>query len=341
MHTPPSVSQPSIVVDVRDLKYRYGDREALGGVSFEVAAGEIFGVLGPNGGGKSTLFRILSTMVPPGAGSLSLFGKDPARDLNGARRALGVVFQSPSLDLMLTARENLLHQGHLYGLRGRVLSERMSTLLETVGLADRAAERVDRFSGGMRRRLEIAKALLHEPRVLILDEPSTGLDPGARRDLWQHLHRLRDAHGVTVLLTTHLMDEAEHCDRLLILDRGLRVALESPAALKEQVGGDVVTVDVDDPEALAAEAAARFSVKATVVGGRVRVERERGHELAAALVEAFPGRIRSVSIGKPTLEDVFIDLTGRRFEEADAEGAAVAPSRARRRRGRPAEEPRA
>jgi ABC-2 type transport system ATP-binding protein len=163
-----------------------------------------------------------------------------------------------------------------------------------------------------------------------LDEPSTGLDPGARRDLWQHLHRLRGAHGVTVLLTTHLMDEAEHCDRLLILDRGLRVALESPAALKEQVGGDVVTVDVDSPEALAVEAAARFAVKATVVGGRVRVERERGHELAAALVEAFPGRIRSVSIGKPA-GSVFINLTGRRFEATPkaqrwrrAQGAAVA-----------------
>lgn len=326
------------VVQVRDLKYRYGDREALGGVSFSVSAGEIFGVLGPNGGGKSTLFRVLSTMVAPGEGSVALFGRDPARHLNAVRRALGVVFQSPSLDLMLTARENLMHQGHLYGLHGRALSKRMETMLAAVGLAERAAERVDRFSGGMRRRLEIAKALLHEPRLLILDEPSTGLDPGARRDLWQHLHRLRDAEGVTVLLTTHLMDEAEHCDRLLILDRGLRVALDTPAALKEEVGGDVVTVDVENPEALAAEAAARFAVKATVVGGRVRVERERGHELAAALVEAFPGRIRSVSIGEPTLEDVFIDLTGRGFDEADAEGAAAAPGVGRRRRGRPAGE---
>jgi ABC-2 type transport system ATP-binding protein len=329
---PRSATDP--VVRVEDLRHRYGTREALCGVSFEVAPGEIFGVLGPNGGGKSTLFRILSTMIPPTSGRVELFGRDPARDLSGVRRALGVVFQSPSLDPMLTARENLRHQGHLYGIRGARLNERMSELLQRVELQDRSEERVSRFSGGMRRRLEIAKALLHGPQLLILDEPSTGLDPGARRTMWDHLRRLRETQGVTLVFTTHLMDEAEGCDRLALLDSGVLAALDTPEKLKECVGGDVVTVESEDPEDLARAIRDRFEADATVVGDRVRLERDRGHEFVAVLVEAFPGRIRSISVGRPTLEDVFLDLTGRRFEEAEAAAAAAAAEATPRRRGR-------
>ncbi len=329
----PDAAPAAPVIEVEGLKHRYGTREALRGLDFTVEPGEIFGVLGPNGGGKSTLFRILSTMITPSEGRVRLFGRDPARDLTAARRSLGVVFQSPSLDPMLNARENLLHQGHLYGIRGRTLARRMDELLARSGLTDRARERVSLFSGGMRRRLEIAKALLHGPRLLILDEPSTGLDPGARRDMWVHLRGLRDA-GVSIIFTTHLMDEAEVCDRLALIDRGLLVALDSPAALKERVGGDVILLEGEGPEELAAAVAERFGVEAAVLGGKVRLERGRGHEFVTDLVEAFPGRIDSVSVGKPTLEDVFIHLTGRRFEEAEAEAEAQreASRRGRRRR---------
>ncbi len=310
------------VIEVADLKHRYGSREALRGISFTVLAGEVFGVLGPNGGGKSTLFRILSTMIPATEGTVRLFDRDPRRDLVAARRGMGVVFQSPSLDPMLTARENLLHQGHLYGIHGADLTRRMAELLEGAGLADRASERVSQFSGGMRRRLEIAKALIHRPRLLILDEPSTGLDPGARRDMWAHLKDLRDG-GVSIIFTTHLMDEAEVCDRLALLNQGLLVALDTPAALKDRVGGDVVIVETADPEALAGEIGRRFGLATAVVGGRVRIEKREGHRFVTELVEAFPGRIDSVSVGKPTLEDVFIHLTGLRFEEAEAEAEAL------------------
>jgi ABC-2 type transport system ATP-binding protein len=332
--TPTAVPAGKPVIELVDLVHRYGKREALGGVSFTVNPGEIFGVLGPNGGGKSTLFRILSTMIPATGGTVRLFGRDPDRDLTAVRRGLGVVFQSPSLDLMLNARENLLHQGHLYGLHGKALDERMSDMLEQVGLADRAAERISQFSGGMRRRLEIAKALLHRPELLILDEPSTGLDPGARRDMWEHLRRMREAHGVTIIFTTHLMDEAEVCDRLALLDAGRLVALDTPGALKDRVGGDVITMETEDPVALARDVGDRFHAEASVMGDRVRLERRDGHAFLTDLVEAFPGRIRSVSVGQPTLEDVFIDLTGHRFEEAEAEDRARREAeRKKKRRG--------
>jgi ABC-2 type transport system ATP-binding protein len=232
------------------------------------------------------------------------------------RRRIGVVFQSPSLDKKLTVEENLRHQGHLYGLRGATLRSKMDELLARFGLADRATERVEKLSGGLRRRVELAKGLLHKPELLLLDEPSTGLDPRVRRELGNYLEELRDKDGMTILLTTHIMEEADHCDRLAILDRGKLVALDSPAALKEQIGGDVVNVGARDPERLRGLIEKKFGVKLTVVDRTLRIERPRGHEFIPELVEAFPGEIDSVSVGKPTLEDVFIHLTGHRFEEA-------------------------
>ena len=303
-------------VRVEALNHRYGDRIALRDVTFSVESGDVFGVLGPNGGGKSTLFRILSTMIPAGSGRVALFGRDPGSDLNAARRDLGVVFQAPSLDPFLTARENLLHQGHLYGLSGRALEARMRELLGLFDLADRANERVSKFSGGLRRRVEIAKSLLHRPRLLILDEPSTGLDPGARRDMWAYLGELRQHSGMTVLFTTHYMDEAEHATRVAVLDQGRLIALDSPEALKAQLGGDVITIETDEPHALARQIQERFGIEAVVLEERLRLERPQGHEFVATLVEAFPGRIRSIAVGKATLEDVFIHLTGHRLEES-------------------------
>jgi ABC-2 type transport system ATP-binding protein len=290
------------------LTHRYGERVALRDVSFTVRRGELFGLLGPNGGGKTTLFRILCTLLRPTAGRVTL-GGGPVD-----RRQIGVVFQSPSLDKKLTVRENLLHQGHLYGWRGSVLAARIAELLERFRLADRAGDAVEKLSGGLRRRVELAKGLLHRPAVLLLDEPSTGLDPRARRELGDYLTQLARQDGVTVVLTTHLMEEADRCDRLAILDQGRLVALETPGALKDGVGGDVISVRAKVPESLRAQVQARFGVAARVVDGQVRIERARGHEFVPQLVEAFPGEIESVSVGKPTLEDVFIHLTGRRFE---------------------------
>ncbi|HXG60612.1 MAG TPA: ABC transporter ATP-binding protein [Planctomycetota bacterium] len=288
-------------VEVSSLSHRYGDRVALADVSFSVRPGEIFGLAGPNGSGKTTLFRILATALAPSVGSARVAGADLS-DPAAVRRRIGVVFQTPALDLKLTAHENLVHHGWLYGLRGRLLRKRVRELLERFGLAERADERVETLSGGLRRRVELAKALLHEPEVLLLDEPSGSLDPGARRDLWDRLRALR---GVTVLLTTHLMEEADRCDRLGILHRGRLVALGAPAELRAEVGGDVVTVRARDAAALAAALRERFGVAAEASDGVVRLSRERGHEFVSALYEAFPDRIEAVTVARPSLEDVF------------------------------------
>ena len=308
----------SSVISVQDLVHRYEDRVALNGVSFDVCPAELFGLLGPNGSGKTTLFRILSALMIPSGGRALIMGHDAAKDPNSLRRQIGVVFQAQSIDLKLTAVENLRHQGHLYGLRGAALKSRIEEMLARVGLADRAREKAETFSGGMQRRLELAKGLLHHPSVLLLDEPTTGLDPGARRDLWQYLQILRDEERVTVIVTTHLMEEAERCDRLAILNEGKLVAIGTPGDLKHEIGGDVIWIEAShNAQELAACIASRFRVNATALGnedrGKIRVERENGHRFIAELAEGFPGEIQSMSVSKPTLEDVFIHRTGHRF----------------------------
>jgi ABC-2 type transport system ATP-binding protein len=301
------------VISVQDLVHRYEDRAALNGVSFEVQQAELFGLLGPNGSGKTTLFRILSTLMIPSGGRAVIMGYDTAKDPDQLRRQIGVVFQAQSIDVKLTASENLWHQGHLYGLHGSALKSRIADMLSRVGLSDRAHEKAEAFSGGMQRRLELAKGLLHHPAVLLLDEPTTGLDPGARRDLWQYLQILRDEERVTVLVTTHLMEEAEHCDRLAILNEGKLVAMGTPADLRHEIGGDVILLDTPNPEALAERIRGRFNLDAQVLGGQVRLERENGHRFITDVVEAFPGEINAISVSKPTLEDVFIRRTGHKF----------------------------
>lgn len=303
----------SSVIAVRDIVHRYDKRTALNGVSFEIQSAELFGLLGPNGSGKTTLFRILSTLMVPVGGSAVILGHDVALHPSQLRREIGVVFQAQSIDLKLTAAENLQHQGHLYGLHGAFLRRRIKEILERVGLSDRAKDKAETFSGGMQRRLELAKGLLHGPRVLLLDEPTTGLDPGARRDLWQYLRILRDQERVTVLVTTHLMEEAERCDRLAILNEGKLVALGTPAELKREIGGDVIVLETGDPESLAARIRQRFSIEVRVIDNQVRIEKDHGHRFVTDLVEAFPGEIDAVSIAKPSLEDVFIRRTGHRF----------------------------
>jgi ABC-2 type transport system ATP-binding protein len=304
-------------VEIRRVTHRYGARAALDDVSLDVAAGEIFGLLGPNGGGKTTLFRLLSTLIPLQSGEIRVLGLDVARQTHDVRRAIGVVFQAPSLDKKLTVLENLQHQGHLYGLVGGRLRTRANDMLARLRLADRKNDRVETLSGGLRRRVELAKGLLHEPRVLILDEPSTGLDPGARADLWDYLRTLRREQGTTVVLTTHLLEEAEKADRLAILDCGRLVALDTPERLRSAIGGDTLTIETDDPAGLAERVQCRFGFAAQTLDGSVRLEQPDGHRLVAQLVEAFPGEVRAVTLGKPTLEDVFIARTGRRFATAD------------------------
>ena len=304
-----------------DLTHRYGARLALNGVSLSVAPREIFGLLGPNGGGKTTLFRILSTLVRPTSGSATILGLDLLRETGPLRRRLGVVFQAPSLDKKLKVRENLAHQGHLYGLSGGKLRERIDHLLLEFNLRDRAHDLVETLSGGLQRRVEIAKSLLHRPELLLLDEPSTGLDPGARIDLWQTLYRLRDQQDVTVLLTTHLMEEAERCDRVAIIDQGRIVAEGAPEKLRAEIGGDVVSARSKDATSLGQRIAELCEVEVSVLNDEVRIEQPDGASFITRLVAAFPGEIDSITLAKPTLEDVFITKTGRRLSEDDAASA--------------------
>lgn len=308
------------VIQLRNLRHQYGDRVALAGVSFDVRPAEIFGLLGPNGSGKTTTFRILSTLMIPTGGSAEILGHDVARQPADVRRNIGVVFQAQSIDEKLTAEENLTVIGNIYGLRGAPLKRRVAEMLARVGLADRAKEKAETFSGGMQRRLELAKGLLHHPSVLLLDEPTTGLDPGARRDLWQYLQVLRDEERVTVLVTTHLMEEAERCDRLAIYAEGNVVALGTPAELKSEIGGDILLLETEEPDSIAPRIEQRFGLHPKVLDHRVRIEIENAYRFVPDVVEAFPGEIRGVSVHKPSLEDVFIRRTGHRFwTEEDSE----------------------
>lgn len=315
MSAPPQ----EIYVEVAGLTHRYGERVALSDLHLAVRRREIFGLLGPNGGGKTTLFKILSTLVPAGAGEVVIGGASVRLAPERVRQQLGVVFQQPSVDGKLTVRENLVCHGHLYGIGGARLQQRIAAVLERLALADRGEELVEKLSGGLQCRVELAKALLHQPPLLVLDEPSTGLDPGARKDFMTHLQRLRDEDGVTVILTTHLMEEAERCDRIAILHRGRLVQIGTPRELKSHVGGDVVVLQSDEPEALRRALAERFGVEARVVDGSVRVECAGGHEFVRDAYEAFSDRIAAVSFGKPTLEDAFVHFTGDRFWATAAE----------------------
>lgn len=300
-------------VDVVGLEHRYGDKVALAGIDVRVDAGEIFGFLGPNGGGKTTLFRVLSTLVPPQRGRVSILGHRLWEARHAVRRALGVVFQSPSLDVKLTVRENLEHHGHLYGIAGSELNRRIDAGLERLGVGNRAGDIVETLSGGLQRRVELAKGLLPKPRMLLLDEPSVGLDPGSRLDLWRALDELRREDGTTVALTTHLLDEAERCDRLAILDGGRIVCTGTPRDLRERVGGDVIAIRSQSPETLAERIAERFGDRPQLIDGTLRLEHEAGQERLAEIYQAFAPDIETISLSRPSLEDVFVHETGHRF----------------------------
>lgn len=303
------------VVEVEGLAHFYGARAALDNVSFSVQPNEIFALLGPNGGGKSTILWILATLLFPTRGAVRIFGEDVRQNPDAIRRRMGVVFQSPGLDRKLTVRENLLHQGHLYGLRGRALKKRIDELLGRFGVADRAGEAVELLSGGLRRRVDLARAFLHSPQLLLLDEPTAGLDPAARRDWWSYLIDLREKDGVTILMTSHMLDEAELCDRLALLSWGRVVAIGSPASLKNTIVGEVIVLTSKDPAKLRLQIQQRFGGNPMVLDGTVRIEWPRGREFIGQILEAFPAEINAMTLSQPTLEDVFIHHTGRRFRE--------------------------
>ena len=300
-------------IEVENLSHAYQKRQALDNVSFGVSSGEVFGLLGPNGSGKTTLFKILSTLMPVTAGTVRILGHDLATEVKAIRNLLGVVFQHPGLDAKLTVVENLRHHGHLYGVAGKTLHHRIAELLERFGVSDRAKERVEILSGGLQRRVEIAKALLHSPRVLLLDEPTSGLDVTARRQFSDYLRAIAQTENILVLLTTHLLEDAEACNRVGILDIGRLVALGTPDELKAQVGGDVIRIESTDNETLGTAIAERFGVSTLSADNQLRIACKHGHEFVRDVVAAFPNEIQSVRFGKPTLEDVFVKLTGNPF----------------------------
>lgn len=307
----------SCAVETQGLGRHFGPRVALSDVTLSVAEGEMFALLGPNGSGKTTLFRILSTLLAPTAGTARVVGDDVVTVPMAVRHHLGVVFQSPALDPQLTVAENLRCAGNLYGLGGADLEVRLRAAAEALEIADRLDDRVQTLSGGLQRRAEIAKSLLPRPRVLLLDEPSTGLDPAARAGLRAVLGKLRRESGVTIVMTTHLLDEAEACDRVAILHRGRLVACETPGDLRDRVGQDVAVLAGSDPEALAAMLCASVAWPLTVRDGKVRVEVPRGDDSAAKLFAVAGGAADSVTIGRPTLEDAFLALTGESLRGED------------------------
>ncbi|HXA42061.1 MAG TPA: ATP-binding cassette domain-containing protein [Candidatus Solibacter sp.] len=306
------------MIKVRGLVKKYGDLEAVKGIDLDVTAGEVFGFLGPNGAGKSTTISTLCTLLKPTSGEVEVAGLDVVRHPDAVRHRIGLIFQDPSLDDQLTARENLEFHGFIYGLPARVRKERISEVLEMVGLEDRAESQVRTFSGGMKRRLEIARGVMHHPQVLFLDEPTLGLDPQTRNHIWDYLHDLRKREGITLFMTTHYMDEAEFCDRIAIIDQGKIVALGTPDELKARVGGDVITISADDPEALAAEIDRAFGVATTMVSGNLRMEVDDSSTFMPRLARELSAPVKSLTMSRPSLDDVFIKLTGHAIRDENA-----------------------
>jgi ABC-2 type transport system ATP-binding protein len=314
------VSSLDLAVEVRRLVKRFGDVEAVRGIDLDVTAGETFGFLGPNGAGKSTTISMLCTLLRPDGGSARVAGHDVVTERDDVRRNIGLVFQDPTLDGYLTAEQNLRFHAELYGVPKALVPERMRLVLEMVGLWERRGSLVQTYSGGMKRRLEIARGLLHAPRVLFLDEPTVGLDPQTRASIWRYIEELKAAEDITIFVTTHYMDEAEHADRIAIMDQGRIIALDTPAALKAAVGKDRVQLQVDDADAAIAALRERFELEATIAEGSVTVAVAAGEAFVPRLFAELGVPIRGVSVTRPTLDDVFMSYTGTTIRDAEAAG---------------------
>jgi len=320
-------------IEARGLVRRFGDITAVDGIGFAVPHGEIFGFLGPNGAGKSTTIKMLCTLLWPSAGQASVAGHDVVREPGMVRASLGIIFQDYSLDDRITAEENLRFHCMAYHVPRRERAARIRQMLEMVDLTARAGDRVRTFSGGMKRRLEIARGLPHRPEVLFLDEPTVGLDPQTRQTIWEHILELRAREGITVFMTTHYMDEAEHCDRIGIMDTARLIALDTPAALKAGMGGDVVRLRTADNAAAAVYLEREEGLRAVEEDGTLRIEMANAGEVIPDLLRRIPVSVRSLDIAKPTLNDVFLRLTGRAIRAEDA-GNERLRSQLRRRGGR-------
>ena len=305
-------------VSVRGLAKRYDQVDAVAGIEFDVQAGETFGFLGPNGAGKSTTIGMLCTLVRPTGGRATVAGHDVGTERDEVRRNIGLVFQDTTLDSYLSAEQNLRLHAELYGVPRAVVGERMREVMEMVGLWERRASLVRTFSGGMKRRLEIARGLLHSPRVLFLDEPTVGLDPQTRSSIWGYIRELKQREDITIFLTTHYMDEAEYCDRIAIMDRGRIIVLDTPEALKASVGRDRVMIGTDDDDAAIAALRERFGLDATVAEGLVTVAVESGESFVPRLFAELGVPIKSVSVSRPSLDDVFMSYTGTTIRDAEA-----------------------
>ncbi len=312
------IDERPAAVEVVGLQKRYGDVEAVRGVDFRVEPGETFGFLGPNGAGKSTTINILCTLTRPTAGNASVAGHDVRTERDDVRRSIGLVFQDPTLDVDLTAEQNLRFHGELYGVPRAALDSRIDDLLELVGLSERRGSVVETFSGGMKRRLEIARGLLHSPRVLFLDEPTIGLDPQSRASVWEYVRALKESEDITVFLTTHYMDEAENCDRIAIMNQGRIVALDTPDALKAAVGKDRVQITTADDEAAIASLRSTFGIEAGMHSGEVTFAVADGERFVPRLFAELGVPIRSVSVSSPSLDDVFLSHTGSTISDAEA-----------------------
>ncbi|MBV9196445.1 MAG: ATP-binding cassette domain-containing protein [Solirubrobacterales bacterium] len=304
-------------IEVRALAKTYREVQAVKGVDFDVAAGEVFGFLGPNGAGKTTTINMLCTLVKPTAGSATVAGHDVVRERDDVRRNIGLVFQDPTLDSYLTGAQNLKLHAELYGIESSLVAPRMRQVLTMVGLWDRRDTAVGTYSGGMRRRLEIARGLMHSPRVLFLDEPTIGLDPQTRRSIWSYIRELQQREQITIFMTTHYMDEAEWCDRIAIMDHGKIVALEAPETLKAQVGTDRVTIQTDDDDAAIGALAERFGITARISEGAVAFGVPEGEHFVPRLFSELGMPIRAVSVSRPTLDDVFMSYTGSTIRDAE------------------------
>jgi ABC-2 type transport system ATP-binding protein len=307
-------------VSVEGLVKRYGELEAVRGIDFTVAAGETFGFLGPNGAGKSTTISMLCTLVSPSAGSARVAGHDVVGERDDVRRNIGLVFQDTTLDGYLSAEQNLRLHAELYGVPRDAVTERLRQVMEMVGLWERRSSLVMTFSGGMKRRLEIARGLLHSPRVLFLDEPTVGLDPQTRSSIWGYISELKRDEDITIFLTTHYMDEAEYCDRIAIMDRGTIVALDTPATLKASVGVDRVQIQTEDDDAAIAALRERFEIEATVAEGAVTFGVPAGEAFVPRLFAELGQTIQSVNVSRPSLDDVFMSYTGTTIRDAEESG---------------------
>ena len=320
------------VIEASNIVKRFGELEAVKGVSFSVKEGEIFGFLGPNGAGKTTTINILCTLLKPTAGQAKVNGHDVVKERSQVRQSIGLVFQEPTLDDYLTAEQNLRFHGYAYGVPRNVLEPRLKELLEMMELWDRRKGKISTYSGGMKRRLEIARGLLHHPRVLFLDEPTLGLDPQTRRRIWDYIHDLRKRENLAIFMTTHYMDEAENCDRVAIIDYGRTVALDTLEKLKDGVGGDVISVKTEDNEEAVRLLERQYKFKPGIENGIISFTVSRGEEFLPKFVSGFPLRLLSIGLRRPTLEDVFLKLTGRNIREQEVDSMQQMKNMARMRR---------